>query len=91
MTPEAQARERIDQRLVVAGWVLQDMKQLNLGAAREAKLQRHDILRAALSGQLVQQHPDNEPASVLLEPIRVERATQGISSNPRGRKAKEPA
>ncbi|WP_213959378.1 type I restriction endonuclease subunit R [Variovorax sp. dw_954] len=32
MTPEAKAREQIDQKLVAAGWVLQDMKQLNLGA-----------------------------------------------------------
>lgn len=34
MTPEAKARQRIDQKLEHAGWVVQDMKQLNLGAAR---------------------------------------------------------
>ncbi|WP_374490137.1 type I restriction-modification enzyme R subunit C-terminal domain-containing protein [Zoogloea sp.] len=33
MTPEAKARQQIDQKLEHAGWVLQDMKQLNLGAA----------------------------------------------------------
>jgi len=33
MTPEAQARQQIDQKLVQAGWVIQDRKQLNLGAA----------------------------------------------------------
>lgn len=33
MTPEAKARERIDQKLAQAGWVVQDLKQLNLGAA----------------------------------------------------------
>ncbi len=32
MTPEALARSRIDTRLEQAGWVVQDMKQLNLGA-----------------------------------------------------------
>ena len=32
MTPEAQARQRIDDRLEAAGWHLQDMKELNLGA-----------------------------------------------------------
>jgi type I restriction enzyme R subunit len=32
MTPEQKAREEIDRKLVVAGWVIQDMKQLNLGA-----------------------------------------------------------
>ncbi len=32
MTPEAKARQQIDQKLENAGWVIQDMKQLNLGA-----------------------------------------------------------
>ncbi len=32
MTPEAKAREVIDQRLVQAGWLVQDFKKLNLGA-----------------------------------------------------------
>lgn len=32
-TPEEKARQQIDQKLVQAGWVIQDMKQLNLGAA----------------------------------------------------------
>lgn len=32
MTPEAQARQVIDQKLEQAGWIIQDMKQLNLGA-----------------------------------------------------------
>jgi type I restriction enzyme R subunit len=34
MTPEAQARQQIDARLAAAGWVVQDLKQLNLGAGR---------------------------------------------------------
>ncbi|CAN5188724.1 hypothetical protein BH11PSE9_BH11PSE9_28720 [soil metagenome] len=33
MTPEAQARQQIDAKLSAAGWVVQDLKQLNLGAA----------------------------------------------------------
>ena len=33
MTPEAKARQQIDERLTQAGWVVQDMKQVNLGAA----------------------------------------------------------
>lgn len=32
MTPEALARQRIDDRLAAAGWLIQDVKQLNLGA-----------------------------------------------------------
>lgn len=33
MTPEAQARQVIDERLRAAGWQVQDCRQLNLGAA----------------------------------------------------------
>ena len=33
MTPESKARQIIDQKLAAAGWVVQDMKQINLGAA----------------------------------------------------------
>lgn len=33
MTPEAKARIEIDTRLAQAGWLVQDMKQLNLGAS----------------------------------------------------------
>ena len=33
MTPETKARVLIDQKLEQAGWVIQDLKQLNLGAA----------------------------------------------------------
>ena len=32
MTPEAKARQKIDQKLEQAGWIIQDFKQLNLGA-----------------------------------------------------------
>ncbi|MEI7516007.1 MAG: type III restriction endonuclease subunit R [Betaproteobacteria bacterium] len=34
VTPEALARQHIDRKLTQAGWLLQDMKQLNLGAAQ---------------------------------------------------------
>lgn len=33
MTPEAKARQEIDKHLEQAGWLVQDMKQLNLGAS----------------------------------------------------------
>ena len=32
MTPEAKGRQLIDDKLAQAGWVVQDMKQLNLAA-----------------------------------------------------------
>ncbi len=34
MTAEARAREHIDRKLEQAGWVVQDLRQINLGAAR---------------------------------------------------------
>ncbi len=33
MKPEEKARQRIDQLLNEAGWVMQDVQELNLGAA----------------------------------------------------------
>lgn len=33
MTPETRARQQIDRKLEQAGWVIQDLKQLSLGAA----------------------------------------------------------
>jgi len=33
-TPEALARQKIDERLQAAGWQVQDMKAFNLGAGR---------------------------------------------------------
>lgn len=45
----------------------------------QSAAQRQNILRAAFSGQLVPQDPNDEPASVLLERIRAERATQEIT------------
>lgn len=50
MTPEAKARLQIDDKLAAAGWAVQDMKQLNLGAAQ---------------GVAVREYPtDTEPADL---------------------------
>lgn len=32
MSPEAKSREEIDKKLVTSGWIIQDMKRLNLTA-----------------------------------------------------------
>ena len=42
----------------------------------QAAAQRQNILRAAFAGELVPQDPNDEPASVLLERIRAERAAR---------------
>ena len=54
---------------------------------KQSAAQRQNILRAAFSGQLVSQDPNDEPASVLLERIRAERAAQAAVKKPRGRKS----
>lgn len=56
---------------------------------KQSAAQRKNILKAAFSGQLVPQDPNDEPASVLLERIRAERAAQEKAPKPRGRKTKE--
>ena len=58
---------------------------------RQAAAQRQNILRAAFAGQLVSQDPADEPASLLLERIRTERAAQAGVRQLRGRKSKEAA
>ena len=40
---------------------------------KQSTAQRKNILKAAFSGQLVPQDPNDEPAGVLLERIRAER------------------
>lgn len=44
---------------------------------RQSAAQRKNLLKAAFSGQLVRQDPDDEPASALLARIRAERAAKG--------------
>ena len=58
-------------------------------ALKQSTAQRQNILRAAFAGQLVPQDPNDEPASVLLERIRAERAAREAVKKPRGRKVKE--
>jgi type I restriction enzyme, S subunit len=56
-------------------------------AMKQAAAQRQNILRAAFAGQLVPQDPADEPASVLLERIRAERAER--EKRPKVRKSKQ--
>ena len=56
-------------------------------ALKQSAAQRKNILKAAFSGQLVPQDPDDEPAAVLLERIRAERAATAPAAR-RGRQTK---
>ena len=58
-------------------------------ALKQSAAQRKNILKAAFTGQLVPQDPNDEPAGVLLERIRAERAAAG--SKAKTRRTKESA
>ena len=52
-----------------------------------AEALRQSILKLAFSGQLVPQNPDDEPAAILLERIKTEKASQKPKGAARKRKA----
>ena len=55
---------------------------------KQAVAQRQNILRAAFAGQLVPQDPNDEPAGVLLERVRAERAAREAAKKSRSRQGK---
>jgi type I restriction enzyme S subunit len=67
-------------------FLTQQEKSVELGL-KQAEAQRQNILKAAFSGQLVPQDPNDEPASLLLERIRAERAEREKQPKPRKIKA----
>ncbi len=52
-----------------------EQEKATVMSIKQSFAQRQNLLKAAFSGQLVPQDPDDEPASALLKRIRVERAT----------------
>jgi len=58
-------------------------------SVNQSVAQRKNILKAAFAGQLVPQHPNDEPASALLERIRAERDNPEHAST-RSRRMKQP-
>ncbi len=63
-------------------------QKFNAHSLKQSAAQRKNILKAAFSGQLVPQDPNDEPASELLERIHAERCVHNASKIPLGRKRK---
>ena len=74
------ASELLSENILAA----QAQEQAIIISLKQSTAQRQNILRAAFAGELVPQDPNDEPASVLLERIRAERAAQ--VKKPPGRK-----
>jgi type I restriction enzyme S subunit len=65
--------------------VIDETEALVTRSLRRADLMRQAILKQAFEGRLVDQDPNDEPASALLERIRLERAALSITRQPSGR------
>lgn len=67
--------------------VIDQLEQTITDSLRKAEALRQSILKKAFTGTLVLQNPEDEPASVLLERIRAERAAQPAKTRSRKTKA----
>jgi type I restriction enzyme S subunit len=85
--PESEQRELLIQLELQIENLNRQEQAVGFGLKQSAA-QRKNILKAAFSGQLVPQDPNEEPASVLLERIRVERAKLDAEKKALGRKSR---
>ncbi|MGI9278984.1 MAG: restriction endonuclease subunit S [Endozoicomonas sp.] len=76
----------IEESLAHAFGKIQATSEANEQRIIQSQAQRKNILKDAFSGKLVPQNPDDEPASVLLEKIQVERAARPKPSRSNSKK-----
>lgn len=88
IAPAVEQQEILSQ-LVKQIDLLNDQEQSVALGLRQAEAQRKNILKAAFSGQLVPQDPNDEPACTLLERISAEREEREKQSKPRAIKMKK--
>jgi type I restriction enzyme S subunit len=84
--PVDEQRELLTQLDSQIEQIVRQEQAVELGL-KQSTAQRQNILRAAFAGQLVPQDPNDEPASLLLERIRAERAER--DKLPKVRKTKQ--
>lgn len=85
--PASKEQEEIARVLDMAISAIENQEAAIELSLKQSAAQRKNILKAAFSGQLVPQNPNDEPASVLLDRIRVERAER--DKQPKVRKSKQ--
>ena len=86
LPPVVEQREIVDTVLSALSGI--EAQAAAIGTSlKQAAAQRKNILKAAFSGQLVPQNPNDEPATVLLERIRAERASAVKTSRRKARYA----
>ena len=73
---------RLEERFAV---IEQQEREIDL-ALKQAEVLRQSVLKKAFAGQLVPQDPDDEPASLLLERIKAEKAAQSQNNTPAKRR-----
>jgi type I restriction enzyme S subunit len=86
LPPFDEQKEIISSLQAQTNEIVEQLKNVDT-SLKQTAAQRKNILKAAFSGQLVPQDPMDEPASLLLERIRAERAER--DKQPKVRKTKQ--